>query len=139
MLTRPADRHFAPVCPDPSMSFPPLGFFSGPSSISQITLLGRSDFSNFPTMLWIFPAGPGIFSLEVWMMRKELFEPVPGQRYKVRCRICGKEMLDVGKSAWGVRSHARMHVRKGEAIEIREPSARCCDGYDSYFYMEVDE
>jgi len=67
-----------------------------------------------------------------------LYEPA-GERYKVRCRLCGKEMWDVGYGSMGVVSHARKHVRQGEAIEVRKPSPRCYAGYDVYFYIPVEE
>lgn len=73
------------------------------------------------------------------MKRTPLYEQ-GSEPNKVRCRICGKEMWDVGYGSMGVVSHARKHVRQGEAIEVRKPSPRCYAGYDVFFYVkEADE
>ncbi len=64
-----------------------------------------------------------------------LYESIEGGN-KVRCRLCGKEIYNTGEG-YGVKSHARAHVRRGEAKEIHHQSPRCYAGYDIEFVIEV--
>jgi len=72
------------------------------------------------------------------MKRTPLYEQ-GSEPNKVRCRICGKEMQDVGMLVVAV-THARKHVRKGRAIEVWRPTSRYCAGHEVLFYVkEADE
>jgi len=58
---------------------------------------------------------------------------------KVRCRLCGKEISEFSADGNAVKSHARAHVRRGEAKELHHQSPRCYAGYDIEFVIPDNE
>ena len=64
----------------------------------------------------------------------DLYEYV--DNHTAKCRICGKEIYPFGPNGGNAKkSHARMHVRKGEAKEVHKQSPRCYAGYDIDFII----
>ena len=52
-----------------------------------------------------------------------------------KCNICGIE-IKFNPNNYGIKSHARKHIREGKAREIHTQSTRCYAGYDIEFLIE---